>query len=955
VQIIRPATVARLTPRLLLVLGTVAAAAAAVGIFGTAAGRVSATLAFAHGPGTSCPAGFVAEDADAPCLPVNKPEGNAIETQKEMLERAARTTAPFDAVPPGAFAAGVNSTAATEHTSGSWQKVGTTPLRADNPDYAGSDATFAAGPSRLGWHKLSGRANALAYDPARAGRIFAAAAAGGIWESTNDGGSWRSIGDSLPVQAMGGVAFSTANGGTIIAGTGDNAFGGVLTPSGFGVYTSRNDGGSWTKAKGLPDGLTTLKVAVDPSNSKVNYVATDKGLYRSTDDGTSYVNVVLPTTCTDTTQKECSFANVVTDVAVRPADANGQNGGMVIAVVGWEYGQKVEKSGIVMAPQNGIYTSKTGAAGTFTFQDPGSSAPTSNGFAPTPNVGRTTLALAAGPGQSHDVVYALVQDATKLQNCIDEANLPPACTGTGDEVLATATYLNGAYVSTDFGQTWTQVMWPDQLRAPGTGSALEIGILGYGPGIQSWYNNWIAVDPTATDASGNPTRVLFGLEEIWENDQNGAVTGPATWHVIGRYWNACLQVISGVQCGDTTSPLPNSTTHPDQHAVAFAPDGSGGVSLYVGNDGGVFRQHISAGQDFSNDNWGEGINDGLDTTQPYDAAVAKDGTVVAGLQDNGEIKISPSGEENMIFGGDGFFTGIDPNNSNRIVEEYANGSVSGTVDGGRTWQNLSPGLTTPRFSTPMQLDPLNADHLQITGEEIEQTDNPYRVDCTDPLLTEAGCITFINNWTIVFDLGSGNSGTAEDLRGNRGYVAFCGPCSVVSSGAFGNGIATNVNGLLPPRFGAADGWHVARAQGLPVRYVTSIRMDPADPTGKTIYVTLGGYSSHWIPPGWLGEDTSKIGTGHVYVSHDAGDTFTDVSGTLPDVPADWVVQHGSKLVVGNDLGVFISSSATGGTYKRVGTGLPAVPISHITQDPGNPNRIVVATFGRGVWSYTFAS
>ena len=120
------------------------------------------------------------------------------------------------------------------------------------------------------------------------------------------------------------------------------------------------------------------------------------------------------------------------------------------------------------------------------------------------------------------------------------------------------------------------------------------------------------------------------------------------------------------------------------------------------------------------------------------------------------------------------------------------------------------------------------------------------------------------------------------------------------------------------------------------------------------FATVGGYSSHWIPPGWYGEDTSKIGTGHVYVSHDAGATFTDVSGTLPDVPADWVVVHGNQLVVGNDVGMFVSSSKTGGTYKKLGTGLPAVPIAHISQDPVNPNRIVVATFGRGVWSYNFS-
>jgi hypothetical protein len=542
-------------------------------------------------------------------------------------------------------------------------------------------------------------------------------------------------------------------------------------------------------------------------------------------------------------------------------------------------------------------------------------------------------------------------------------------------VLATATYLNGGYVSTDFGKTWTQILRPDQLRAPGTGSALEIGILGYGPGIQSWYNNWIAVDPTVKDTSGNPTRVLFGLEEIWENDQTGSgVTGQTTWHTIGRYWNACAQEVAGVNCADTTSPLPGSTTHPDQHAAALVPDGQGGVTLYAGNDGGVFKQHIDAGEDFSNDNWGNGINDGLATTQPYDAEIAKDGTVVAGLQDNGEIMIHPDGTQDMIFGGDGFFTGIDPNNSKRIVEEYANGNVSGTVDGGRTWQNLNPGLSTPRFSAPLQLDPGNANHAMITGRQVMQIvpgDTPYRVDCSDPVLTEAGCQSFIDNWTTVFDLGTtghpgvapgttetsfvANSGTAEDFRGDKAYVAYCGPCSVITNGALASGVATNVAGPAGPKYGQTGGWHIAKAQGPPERYVTSITSDPSDPTGKTVYATLGGYSSHWIPPGWVGEDTSKIGTGHVYVSHDAGQTFKDVSGNLPDVPADWLIVRQGRLVVGNDLGVFMSSGSAGGTYTRLGTGLPAVPISHIAADPAHPNRIVVATFGRGVWSYTFTN
>ena len=331
-----------------------------------------------------------------------------------------------------------------------------------------------------------------------------------------------------------------------------------------------------------------------------------------------------------------------------------------------------------------------------------------------------------------------------------------------------------------------------------------------------------------------------------------------------------------------------------------------------------------------------------------------------GLQDNGEVKISPNGRTDMIYGGDGFYTGIDPDNSNRIVEEYANGAVSGTIDGGKTWQSYSPGLTAPQFATPLQVDPGNADHLIIAGQEIVETQYVYQGHCyPDPSIPWAAC-ELIDNWNTVFDLGTdpqvgkSRSTTADDLRGNYAYAGFCGPCSVRGTGTFGNGIATNVGGDAPPQFNTSDGWHFASATGLPNRWITSIRIDSSDATGKTVYVTLGGYSSHWIPPGALGDQIANVGTGHVYVSHDAGETFTDVSGTLPDAPADWVLPFKGKLVVGTDVGVFVSTTLTGGTYSLMGN-LPVMPVVHLGVDPANANRIIAATYGRGAYAYTWPS
>jgi hypothetical protein len=927
---------------------------------------IAATIAIAsggHSPfrahtkvlAAGCQGGLVAElDAAGHCVRAGSVEG-PIESFTLAEQRAMKQTAPFQTVHPGAWAAAMAARAKKAKSGGSWSPIGNTPLYANSPDYLGSDPVVNSGPSRLGWVGLSGRITAFASDPSNPNRLFAAPATGGVWESTSGGTNWRDIGSKIPSQAMGGLAFSSANGGTIIAGTGDNAVGGIFTPSGFGVYTSRNDGGSWIKSSGVPDGLTTYKIAVDPTNANVSYVATTKGLFRSTDDGANYGNVVLPTgACAGDTSDNptCTFANTVSDVAVQAGS------GAVIAVVGWAYGQAKTKAGIVMSPQNGIYTSTSGAPGSFTFVNPGNSAPTTNGFAPTSIVGRTTLAVANGNGQNHDVVYALVQDATKLASCLNPSLDVPVCTGTGNEVLAQATYLDGMYESSDFGRTWTKVMTHEQLRVPGNNSALQIGILGYGPGIQSWYNNWIAVDPTATDPITKfPTRIVFGLEEIWENALPTPVTAPAQWKVIGRYWNACLLVVSGTNCSGG-NPQPGTTTHPDQHAGLFVPDGVGGVTLYAGNDGGAYKQHLQAGQDFSNEKWGDGLNTGLNTLQPYDAQMAKDGTVVAGLQDNGEMKISPGGREDMIFGGDGFYTGIDPSNSQRIVEEYANGAVSGTVDGGKNWQSFNPGLTSPQFATPLTLDPKNADHLQVAGREVMQTPWPYSMHCfPDPSIPYAACQAF-DNWTTVFDLGTdpvlnkNRSSTGADLYGDYGYAGYCGPCSARSTAMFRSGLATNVGGSAPAKFLTSDGWHLAAAKGLPQRFITSIWIDRNDPTGKTVYVTLGGYSSHWIPPGATGEETLGVGTGHVFVSKDAGESFTDISGDLPDAPADAVIPVAGKLVAGTDVGAFVSGD--GGTTWTILGDLPAMPVVNFELDPSNAKRIVAATYGRGVWAYTFA-
>jgi hypothetical protein len=965
--------------------------------------------------------------AKGPCVFHGGPELFS-DLQTSATELDSRQTAPFSTIAPGAYGhavaqrADVPGPGAAPGSGFSWRLAGSPPECAD-PSTTGSVCP-AAGPDNgnysymgpLGFRTLSGRISAFAYDATNTSRYFAAPVVGGIWESTDAGAHWRSIGDALPTQTMGAVAYDAPL-HRIIAGSGDNSFGGTGI-SGHGIYYSDDDGASWHTAGGIPDLALSFKLLVSPADSSGNtvYAATSKGLFRSTDGGATFTNENLPTTpsgytpnCAgDTTTKLCFFANIVTDVVVKPTTTSNGNAGAVMAVVGWRAGQKPDtdpsgnpltcgSSQCEQSPQNGIYTSADGAPGSFTFQSA-----SSNGFAPDNVVGRTALGIAHGSGQDSDAIYALVEDAQKFNHCpdiLDTVNAAPTCNATVNGE-AIATVLDGMYASYDFGKTWTKVMDWSQLKDPGTNSALTAEA-GYSPGVQAWYNLWVEPDPTATDStSGDPTRVLFGLEEVWENNpspgagdplhnaytsQPPGTPGGATtpWVVIGRYWNACGGVNVPAPVGpcnpsfQASGPIPGTTTHPDQHAYSLIPDGKGGVTLLIGSDGGAYSQHIDSGQDFSNDNWGDGLNATLPTIQPYDAEMAKDGTVVSGLQDNGEFKIAPSGHEAEIYGGDGFWNTIDPTNSKNIIEEYTYGQPSISTDGGNSWIGDTPtdcgSSTTSLFSTPIEQDPTQPGHVLVGCQQLAEATDAYNVSCVDPTCSLVNTPTFNN----VFDLstlpspnGAPNIPSALALKGANAYAAYCGYCDPATQQIpFANGIATNVGGSAPPQIGTSNGWHQAAANcagcgtangKLPERYINSIQMDPHDP--NTVYVTLGGYGRRWIPPGSFGEDTSNVGTGHVFVSHDHGENFADITGNLPDISANWTVVHNGQLVVGTDLGVYeqVSGSTaaratSAPTYGVLGNGLPLAPVMTMRISPANPDLLLVSTYGRGDWVYSFTS
>ena len=189
---------------------------------------------------------------------------------------------------------------------GQWNPAGTTPLIDDEPGYDSVNGQGLA--------DLAGRITDYTRDGTD---LYASVGEGGVWKSTDGGDTWHSVGESLPTQAVGSVAVVDRSGGKrLLALTGDDVFGGGTTYSGVGVWSSDDDGATWSHSTGVPDAALGFRLKVVPGTDNV-YAATGKGLYRSTDGGLTFSRVTLHTGCEDLADQHCFLANMVTDVAVK--------------------------------------------------------------------------------------------------------------------------------------------------------------------------------------------------------------------------------------------------------------------------------------------------------------------------------------------------------------------------------------------------------------------------------------------------------------------------------------------------------------------------------------------------------------------------------------------------------------------------------------------------------------
>jgi PKD repeat protein len=137
----------------------------------------------------------------------------------------------------------------------------------------------------------SGRVNAIVTDPDHPNTIYVAYSGGGLWKSTDGGAFWQAKTETLGSLSIGSLAMDPNDANTLYVGLGDPFDG-----TGIGLVKSTDGGDNWTDPVFLGTSTVISDIKVAQTDSSVVLAATNKGLYRSTNGGTSFTNIsIVPT------------------------------------------------------------------------------------------------------------------------------------------------------------------------------------------------------------------------------------------------------------------------------------------------------------------------------------------------------------------------------------------------------------------------------------------------------------------------------------------------------------------------------------------------------------------------------------------------------------------------------------------------------------------------------------
>ena len=721
-----------------------------------------------------------------------------------------------------------------------------TGIAADKGPWARYDtgAISGLGARNIGSAAMSGRVSAVAAEREKNGKVtvYVGAASGGVWKSTDNGTTFKPVFDRQPVQSIGAIAIDPNHHDTVWVGTGESWMRNSVS-IGNGVYKTSDGGETW-RYMGLPRSEHVAKIAIDPHDGNTVYACVpgklwsdspDRGLYKTTDGGRTW-SLVL---------KGGNLSTGCSGLSMDPKDP-----GVLFAAM-WDFRRKgwTFRSGgesPTAKSDSGLFRSADGGR-TWTEVTPAAN----KGFPEKP-YGRIAVTIAPS---NPKIVYAFVESPQ-----------------------------SALFRSDDGGKTWSRrdnsqnMVW------------------------RPFYFANLIVDPT------NPDR-LFKPD---------------------------LTLIQSTDGGKTFSEV-GGGAHGDFHDVWIDPTDP--KYVITGDDGGLWFSHDGGNK------WWKANN--LPISQFYHVSVDNDDPyhVYGGLQDNSDWVgdseypggITNSRWENM-FGGDGFWMFPDPSDKNYIYAESQGGFVARINRHTHQMQLIQPQAGYKEklrynWNTPIALSPHDPNALYIGAQFLfKSNDHGKTWQRISPDLTtnnpeqqkqeESGGVTVDNSYAEMHD-------TIFSISESPKQAALI-------------WVGTDDGNLQVTRDGGKH-WSnvVANIRGLPKgEWVSWVQASPFD--AGTAWVAFDRHSfGDGNPYLYKTTDYGRSWTALVAPGNNKG-----VRGFVHVIKPDIVDPN--LLFAGTEFGLWVSPDGGNHWAQYKGGDFPDVPVHDLVVQPRTSD-LVVATHGRGIW------
>ncbi|MGA9770523.1 MAG: hypothetical protein WBV94_15905 [Blastocatellia bacterium] len=406
-----------------------------------------------------------------------------------------------------------------------------------------------------------------------------------------------------------------------------------------------------------------------------------------------------------------------------------------------------------------------------------------------------------------------------------------------------------------------------------------------------------------------------------------------------RIWMCGAPMLISEDGGKTFTTNLVTRIHGDHHGLWIDPANSNHV--LAGSDGGI-HQSYDRGRTWDHMNTiplGQFYEISLDNDKPY--------KVYGGLQDNG----SWAGPSGTLFsegignddwfrtgGGDGFYSVVDPTDSNIIYVESQNGFVARLELKTGERRSIKPqppaGEKDYRFdwNTPIVISPHNNRTIYLGGNRVFRS-------------TDRG-----DSWTRSEDLTNNEDRDRipimgalpdKDMLSRHDGVETFGQVVTLVESPMKEGLlyAGTDDGNLQVSRDSGKTWKniTGKVSGVPKKTYVS-RVVASRFAEGTVFVTFDGHR---------GDDYNP----YVFMSTDYGESWKSIKGSLPTGMTCRVIREHMRnqnlLFLGTEFGVYVSFDR-GGRWTRLKGNLPVVRVDDIQIHPRD-NDLVLGTHGRSIW------